>query len=332
MRARTFRMRTCAATATASHFVVTRILRARNDPAVVSPSHNLELMNCLPVLRTAACAAFCSAAAVLPLAGQGASRKVALKFQPMVGVEKFACGQSYAGVGTSKATLTPSDFAIYVHDVKLLKADGSEVPVTLDQDGVFQNGTVALLDFEDGTGPCSNGNAATHMAVEGTVPQGKYTGVRFTVGVPFERNHLDLATQPSPLSVTRMFWAWNTGHKFARFDAKSSEGKSWVLHLGSTGCTPTGSAVAAPTTCAQENRVTITMAQFDVDADAVMADAGTLFAGNGGAANQVCMSSPKSPACAPMFASMGIPFNGQTQPQTFFRKSGTAVSLQGADK
>lgn len=274
--------------------------------------------------------ALCGAAAM----AQGTTtRAFSLKFRPMVGAEAFACGKSYSGVGLSKATITPSDFGMYVYDVKLITATGAEVPLALDQDGVYQNGSLALLDFEDGTGPCSNGNPSTHLAVTGTAPDAKYTGVRFTIGVPFERNHLELTTQPSPLSITRMFWAWNSGHKFARLDAKSSTGKSWVLHLGSTGCTPAGSASSVPTACAQGNRVPVTFAQFDVDADAVIADAAALFAGNDGAENQVCMSSPKTAACGPMFAALGLPFNGSAAgPQLFLRRAAGVASAGSSGK
>lgn len=285
-------------------------------------------------LRIAAQSASVFVLAAATVDAQGtATRKVALNFKPTVGTEPFACGKSFSGVGTSNATITPSDYALYVHDVKLLTATGAEVPMTLDQDGVYQNGNVALLDFEDGTGACSNGNAATHTAIRGTAPEGKYVGVKFTVGVPFERNHADLTTQPSPLSVSRMFWAWATGHKFVRFDAKTAEGKSWVLHLGSAGCTPTGSAVTPATACSQANRPAITIAQFDIDKDVLIADAGTLFAGNGGPENQVCMSSTRSAPCAPLFASLGLSFNGSTPAaQTFFRRASSGVATTGSDK
>ena len=251
-----------------------------------------------------------------------ATRKVAIRFRPMVGAEAFACGKSYTGIGATGATLTPSDFGMYVYDVRLRAADGTDVPVTLEQDGLYQNENLALLDFEDGTGPCGNGNATMHTEVTGSVPEGRYTGVSFTVGVPFERNHLDLTTQPPPLSITRMFWAWNTGHKFLRFDAKSSTGKNWVMHLGSTGCAPTGSATVVPTACAQANRTVVTLTGFNVDADAIIADAGQIFAGNGVVpdSSQVCMSSPKSASCAPMFAKLGMSFNGSApQVQSLFR-------------
>jgi uncharacterized repeat protein (TIGR04052 family) len=261
-----------------------------------------------------------------------AERRVSIRFRPMVGAEPFACGRTYAGIGASKTTLTPSDFAVFVHNVRLVARDGREAAVTLDQDSLYQNGSLALLDFEDGSGPCLNGNAATHAEVTGTVPDGEYTGVRFTIGVPFERNHRDLATQPPPLSVTRMFWAWNSGHKFVRLDAKASTGRNWVLHLGSTGCTPTGGASVVPTTCAQSNRVEIALDRFDVDRDVIVADAAALFAGNGtnGDSSQVCMSSPRSGACRPMFASLGLPFNdAAASMQTFLSVAPMAPKADG---
>lgn len=272
-----------------------------------------------------------TASVAAPLSAQ-ATRKVALNFQPMIGAEAFACGRSYAGVGKAGATITPSDFAFYVHDVKLISASGAEVSVKLDQDGTYQNGNLALLDFENGTGACSNGNALLHTSVLGTVPEGKYTGVKFTVGVPFDRNHQDLATQPSPLSLTRMFWAWNSGHKFVRFEAKTAEGKNWVMHLGSGGCLPTGSAIKPPTECAQANRPVVTLAQFDVDRESVIADIVALFSEAVATENQVCMSSLKSATCGPMFAALGLPFNAPaTIPQTFLRKAPTPA-VRGASK
>jgi uncharacterized repeat protein (TIGR04052 family) len=258
-----------------------------------------------------------------------ATRRVSLRFRAAVGTEPFACGKSYAGIGTSNATLTPSDFGFYVHGVELLRRDGTAVPLALAQDSLWQHGQVAMLDFENGTGPCLNGNAPTHTEVTGTVPEGDYTGVRFVIGVPFEENHKDVTLAPSPLSVSRMFWAWNSGYKFLRLDAKGANGKAWVMHLGSTGCTPTGSPSTVPTGCLQPNRVTVSMDQFDVDHDVVVADMARLFAGNGGDANQVCMSGPKSAACGPMFAVLGLPFNEQpasTQRWLVAERGGTAAA------
>jgi uncharacterized repeat protein (TIGR04052 family) len=129
-----------------------------------------------------------------------------------------------------------------------------------------------------------------------------------------------------------MFWAWNTGHKFARFDAKSRTGKSFLFHLGSTGCTPSGTASTIPTVCAQDNRVAVTFPEFDIDRDAVVADGAALFAQSDGTSNQVCMSSLKSAACRPIFATLGLPFNGSPAlPQSFLRR-GVSGSTRASDK
>ena len=74
----------------------------------------------------------------------------------------------------------------------------------------------ALLDFENATGGCVNGTPDVNDRVTGTAPAGHYTGLRFTLGVPFNKNHTDLTTQPSPLNLTALAWVWNAGRKFAR--------------------------------------------------------------------------------------------------------------------
>jgi uncharacterized repeat protein (TIGR04052 family) len=101
-------------------------------------------------------------------------------------------------------------------------------------------------------GPCRNGTAATNTAVRGTCARGHaYTGVRFTLGVPFSRNHGDPTVAPSPLNNTAMFWNWQGGYKFLKFDTASSgqpattkapdpqgggNASGFSVHLGSTVC------------------------------------------------------------------------------------------------
>jgi hypothetical protein len=59
---------------------------------------------------------------------------ITLNFAAQVGAETFRCGGSYADIGTTKSTVTPSDFRFYVSDVALIRADGTEQPVVLTQD------------------------------------------------------------------------------------------------------------------------------------------------------------------------------------------------------
>lgn len=151
-----------------------------------------------------------------------ATQKVALKFSAMVGAEEFECGKSYDGIGVTKSRITPSDFRFYVTGVELIDKNGKAVPVELEQDGIWQYQNLALLDFEDGKGSCRNGNSGLHDQVTGTVPKGKYRGVRFTLGVPFELNHGDPTIAPSPLNISGMFWVWQSGYKFVKIDMASN--------------------------------------------------------------------------------------------------------------
>jgi len=162
-------------------------------------------------------------ALMIPLSlAQAATQKVALRFLPVVGADNFACGKSYDGIGITKSRITPSDFRFYVSEVELIDKQGNAVPVVLDQDGVWQYQNLALLDFEDGKGACRNGNSGLHQQVSGTVAKGKYRGVRFTLGVPFELNHGDPTLAPSPLNLSAMFWAWQSGYKFVKIDMASN--------------------------------------------------------------------------------------------------------------
>lgn len=143
---------------------------------------------------------------------------VSIQFRAMVGDRPFACGLSYAGLGTTDSTLTPADFRLYVSEVGLVDAEGTVTPLQLDQDGKWQYQNVALLDFEDGSGACANGTPETRTQVTGSIPAGDYTGITFTLGVPFSLNHNDVTLAPSPLNLTSMWWNWQGGYKFVRID------------------------------------------------------------------------------------------------------------------
>ncbi len=174
-------------------------------------------MKTLFITAAAMALAACSTVPYTPKTAQ-----VSLNFAAQINGQPFVCGQRYDGVGVTRSSITPSDFRMYVSEVKLLRQDGSAVPVQLTQDGVWQHQNVALLDFENGSGPCRNGTAATNTSVRGQVPAGHYVGVELTVGVPFAQNHQDPTVAPAPLNSTAMFWNWQGGYKFIKFDTTSS--------------------------------------------------------------------------------------------------------------
>jgi uncharacterized repeat protein (TIGR04052 family) len=254
---------------------------------------------------------------------------VTLRLRAVVGDAPFTCGTSYPGIGTSKATITASDFRFYVHNVRLVNAKGDTVRAALQAKEPWQDSDVALVDFEDGTGSCTNGTPEVHPEVTVLAPKGSYTGAAFTLGVPFARNHGDLAAQTGPLSLSRLFWSWNGGYKFLRIDMRATVGDSsatgWVIHLGSTGCTGEAGA-KSPTSCANANRAEVRLTNFDPAKDVVVADLAALLSRSDVRKNQPqtamgCMSAPNDADCGGLFASLGLAHPNSTGADTprFFR-------------
>jgi uncharacterized repeat protein (TIGR04052 family) len=226
---------------------------------------------------------------------------ITIQFAARVGDEAFACGGSYEGVGSSGATVFPQDFRLFVHDVRLIAADGSEAPVSLDERAPFQALGTALLDFEDATGLCLTGDAATNSTITGRVAPGEYDGVAFRIGVPEAINHANPATQPAPLAAGNMAWGWLAGYRFLRAELGAEAGGG-VLHLGSAACT--GDPVAGSVSCARPNRADVALTGFDVGTDTIIADIGAIFASTDLGAATLCHST--GAACEPMFASFGL--------------------------
>jgi uncharacterized repeat protein (TIGR04052 family) len=244
--------------------------------------------------------------------GQGgaSTQAVEITFRADVAGAPFACGTTYDGLGSALSSAEIADLRMYVHDVRLTSG-ASSVVVTLDQDGVWQHENLALLDFEDKTGACANGTAVTNLTIRGTIPAGTtYDGVSFRLGVPFDLNHGDASTAPSPLNLSALFWNWQGGHKFLRADV-FADGASgpFNIHLGSTGCDG-DAATGGVTSCSRPNVAEIALSGFDAATNVVVLDAATLLGGvdvsadAGGAPG--CMSGVSDPECAPIFASLGV--------------------------
>lgn len=272
------------------------------------------------------------------------TQTVTIRFAGVVGDTPFSCGASYEGIGATASRITPSDFRFYVSGVELIDAGGRAVAVALDQDQMWQHRDVALLDFENRTGPCLTGTSETRDVVTGVVPKGDYRGLRFTLGVPFDLNHADATIASSPLNLTSMFWNWQAGYKFLRVDFASSgrpqsiqpgsiprfgdrQGSlrmGFAIHVGSTMCAaPSGTE--RPASCANPNRVTVTFPAFDPARNVVVADLKALLAGVDVDVNQEgspagCMSTPGDGDCDPLMLNLGLQFGGRVPAgQQFFR-------------
>ena len=275
------------------------------------------------------------------------SQRVTIQFAGTVGDDSFACGETYR-LGAADSPVTPLDFRLYVSEVALIDAAGEAVPLVLEQDGQWQHQNVALLDFEDKTGGCVNGTTDTRSQVVGAVPAGEYSGLRFTVGVPFALNHIDSTLAPSPLNLTSMWWNWNFGYKFVRLDfdavadvasanltgpqdtsakrevdtasgetgdgtdnGETARSQAFSIHIGSVGCQM--DSAQAPVRCAQPNQAEVVLTGFDPTQDVVVADLAALLADTNLSENQPdtavgCMSSPEDSDCSGIMQNLGLPF------------------------
>jgi len=227
---------------------------------------------------------------------------ITISFKARVGDKAFACGNSYD-------SWTPTDLRLFVSDLRLISESGNEQPLVLDEDGQWQGQGVAMLDFEDGSGACLNGTAETRTIVTGRVAAGKYTGIAFSIGVPFELNHADPSSAPAPMNVMSMQWNWRAGHKFMRFGAQTHSGNHYEIHLGSTNCEGTIGHVSR---CDRPNRPHFVLNGFDPNRNVIVLDIEKLLEGLVMAAHDAdggksgCMSGAEDVGCVPVFKNLGL--------------------------
>lgn len=235
-----------------------------------------------------------------------------IPFTPVFGEHALACG----AIGNVVAL---SDLRLYVADVQLVSDKGTLIDVELEADGKWQQPDLALLDFEDGTGACVNGSSATNTALRGVAPPGEYRGLRFTVGVPFERNHSDPLQAAAPLGDQAMHWHWRAGYKFLRAAINTANDGFWI-HLGSTGCEGTVRNISS---CHAPNRVAVMLADFVPERDIVAIDLAALLDDTAleDAVATDCSSGPAEVSCRAPFHALGLDFAGgkATEGQRVFR-------------
>ncbi|MDC7715755.1 metallo-mystery pair system four-Cys motif protein [Vogesella sp. DC21W] len=257
---------------------------------------------------------------------------VSIQFALKSGTNSVSCGTAISSLGTSAVSADLKDARFYVHDVKLITAQGNAVPVKLTQDSQWQYLDTALLDFENATGTCAAaGTAATNNLVQGSIDSGNYVGMSFQVGVPSTAtngsgntvgmNHLPYATAPAPLNISAMAWSWQVGRKFmkvefnpvggvARPTTPPSTSTTFNIHLGSTNCTGGDSVTGLGVTCSNPNRLPVKFAAFNPSSQQVVLDVQQLLASSnlsqdtGGAVG--CMSGTTDPECPAIFDKLDL--------------------------
>lgn len=128
--------------------------------------------------------------------------------------------------------------------------------------------------------------------------------LHFTLGVPFPLNHQNPLLAKGDLADSDMFWTWQLGYKFLRFDTSAQDQKQhWALHFGSLGC-DSASAVRSPTQpCQYPNQVPVSLENFDWSAP-IYVHLDRLF-DSATVAHGSCMGDPNDRACAQVFAALG---------------------------
>lgn len=150
------------------------------------------------------------------------------------------------------------DFRFFAHDIQLTDSDGKKWPLKLKADGEWQQENVALIDLENGQGSCENGTEGMNAHLRGFTEAKYPTHITFTLGVPFDINHLDPTQADPPLDIMAMHWGWRGGYKFIRLEGLR-EDLIVEAHVGSINCQGEMTAI---THCDYPNR-----AQFTIPLD-----------------------------------------------------------------
>ena len=227
--------------------------------------------------------------------------------KPYLGVKiPFTVTWGGDGVGCDDSEIALSDLRFYLSSLEFVDTDGDAHRLELHREIPWQQPDLALIDLENGQGPCRSGSAENFSYVVGGVPPGEYRALRFTVGVPFDRNHANPLTAKAPLDDPAMHWHWRSGYKFIRAGVTTINDGFWI-HVGSTGCEGTVRNISG---CRFPNRVTVELVGFVPNSDAVAIDLKAFFDGvdldNGVPGD--CSSGPAESACIAPFAALGIDF------------------------
>lgn len=214
-----------------------------------------------------------------------------LTFIPVFNGQKMACN---TGIVIQGETWFVSQFQFFVSNIEFKNKQGQwhqpALSVTPEQ---MEN--IALLG-----NVCQSAEAGNwQLKFANNINFDDVNTIRFSLGVPFEQNHLNPLTQASPLNVSSMFWVWQTGHKFARIEMKS-EFDDWLFHLGSTGCKSPSVMRSPSDACLYPNLYTM---EFTfIDSKKIVFDLANLLGDLKLSMDSSCQSEHDNTACQQLFS------------------------------
>lgn len=127
----------------------------------------------------------------------------------------------YANASGQNYTITRFDY--YVSNIVLVNEDGTEF--TYPQDSSY-----FLVKERDPN---------RRNFVLANVPEGNYSGVRFTIGIDSLRNTKPITERQGDLDVTGaamgMYWTWNSGYIFLKMEGTFLDTGNYIYHIGGYG-------------------------------------------------------------------------------------------------
>lgn len=240
--------------------------------------------------------------------------EVVLRFAAEVDGAPWSCGASFEG-GAPATSFEPIDLRLYLHDVVLLGEEELAAPLVVD--APFQSADVALVDLAGAGGPCDAGSPEIRDVVRLAAPAGAYTGVRFTLGVHPDDNHLNSEDATPPFDQVPMWWGWRYGYKYVKLDVAPTAHDDWVFHMGASGC---DGDEASGYACTADNLAMIELDGFDPASGTIVVDVGALLSGTDLDGTDGCQTGAGDLDCAPLFERLGLGWEGSapTSPQAVF--------------
>jgi uncharacterized repeat protein (TIGR04052 family) len=232
-----------------------------------------------------------------------------INFQPLYQNVAISCGSVFSPAGEDNQKENNlqqwqySQLQFFIHDVEVNTIKKGWQPWLMITNA-NQTSTIALLGEA-----CNERSEQGYWQLELTPLEepSTITDIRFTLGVPFELNHLNPLTQPSPLNDSSMFWGWQGGHKFIRAELVSKD-DDWLFHLGSTGCKALSPVRAPKNECLYPNRVVIAL-PFNSQTNTIEFDLAVLVNDIGLTRKNSCQSAGDEESCKVLFKNLGIHSN-----------------------
>ena len=178
-----------------------------------------------------------------------------LDVEAMAGTSAFQAGQPFAVNGTTGQL----DIAqLYLSGITLLHEDGREISILADEPVTVRAQDENQTEIQHSVSEryvLVDADAGESLTTLGEVPAGRYTGVRFLLGVDGLDNRAAMedfpAGHPLAAQASSMHWSWNAGYVFLRLDGlldvdgdgavDASTGTpgdaasgQWRLHVGGT--------------------------------------------------------------------------------------------------